>query len=315
MSDQAVYHEGELIAQQRAGATTSAQRSARVIGDRIPTRALAFVEQATMAAVGSRDDNGNVWATLLLGEPGFLRADDPRHLVLDTAVRAAFGDDPLWENLASDPQLGLLLIDLDTRLRLRVNGRAQRSRRGEVHIKVEHAYANCPKYIQRRQWHIAGPVTPEPVRRSLGGEPLDARQRAWIERADTLFVASAHPRHGVDASHRGGRPGFVRMLGATRLRVPDFVGNGMFNTLGNFVSCPRAGLALIDFDHGRMLQLVGTPTILWDADDPGSETGGTARYWELEIDAWRQSGLAFRLASRFIEYSPFIPGRPRAGDQ
>ena len=59
--------------------------------------------------------------------------------------------------------------------------------------------------------------------------------------ADTFFVASAHAERGVDASHRGGLPGFVRVLGDRTLEIPDYPGNSMFNTLGNPAADPRAG--------------------------------------------------------------------------
>jgi predicted pyridoxine 5'-phosphate oxidase superfamily flavin-nucleotide-binding protein len=51
-------------------------------------------------------------------------------------------------------------------------------------------------------------------------------------------------------SHRGGRPGFVRIDGDDTLTVPDFNGNRFFNTLGNLAVHPRAGLLFIDFDNG-----------------------------------------------------------------
>ncbi|XLM22644.1 pyridoxamine 5'-phosphate oxidase family protein, partial [Chromobacterium piscinae] len=57
-------------------------------------------------------------------------------------------------------------------------------------------------------------------------------------------------------SHRGGKPGFVKIDGDT-LTIPDFAGNGYFNTLGNLLRHPRAGLLFIDFSSGDTLQLAG----------------------------------------------------------
>ena len=65
---------------------------------------------------------------------------------------------------------------------------------------------------------------------------LSAAQRARIGAADTFFIASAHPEGGADASHRGGRPGFVRVTGQRSLAFPDYPGNNMFNTLGNLTA-------------------------------------------------------------------------------
>ena len=82
---------------------------------------------------------------------------------------------------------------------------------------------------------------------------------ALVRDADTYFIASSVPpsrlersaAHGVDVSHRGGKPGFVRVDrdadGVDTLTVPDFSGNNMFNTLGNLSVYPRAGLLFVDF--------------------------------------------------------------------
>ena len=59
----------------------------------------------------------------------------------------------------------------------------------------------------------------------------------------------------MDVSHRGGPPGFVQVVDEQRLWLPDYSGNGYFNTLGNLASAPRAGLLWLDFVHGDMLQL------------------------------------------------------------
>ena len=215
--------------------------------------------------------------------------------------------DPLWKNLDNDPRLGILLIELASRRRLRINGNARPSADGDCLIEVERAYANCPKYIQRRRLEITDTATanaPLPYRQ---GRQLNITQHAWIAHADTFFVASAHPGQGVDASHRGGHPGFVKVVNPHRLRNPHFVGNNMFNSLGNFARYPHAGLVFIDFERDRILQLSGRPELLWDEPDEPSETGGTARYWELEVETWRESRLALRLDWHFIDDSPFIP--------
>jgi hypothetical protein len=122
--------------------------------------------------------------------------------------------------------------------------------------------------------------------------------RRIIRTADTFFIASAHPEaptagaatHGVDVSHRGGKPGFVRLDDADdRLTVPDYVGNFFFNTLGNLLLNPRAGLLFIDFDSGDLLYLAVETEIIWDGP-------------ELEADDRAQRLLRMRvLAARQVE--------------
>jgi hypothetical protein len=106
-------------------------------------------------------------------------------------------------------------------------------------------------------------------------EGLDAGARELIGRADTFFIATAHPQAalvgaaatpacGVDVSHRGGPPGFVRLEGECMLAVPDFVGNSFFNTLGNLQLEPRCGLLFIDFARGDLLYLAARASLQWD---------------------------------------------------
>jgi len=70
-----------------------------------------------------------------------------------------------------------------------------------------------------------------------------------------MFVASRHPSRGADASHRGGEPGFIEVRDERTCASPSIAGNGLYNTLGNLVVSSQAGLAIVDFDVGRVLQL------------------------------------------------------------
>ena len=81
----------------------------------------------------------------------------------------------------------------------------------------------------------------------------------------------------------------------------------MFNTLGNFVANPRAGLLFIDFDANRTLQLIGTPEVRWDLDESNDRTGGTRRYWDFTVERWLERELAHRVEWELLDYSPFNP--------
>ncbi|MCW8905559.1 pyridoxamine 5'-phosphate oxidase family protein [Sedimenticola sp.] len=301
------YHEGELAVQQRVSEIEMARLNSGAIDHTILAGALRFIEQQPMVVIGSIDPEGAVWASTLLGNPGFLRALDNQTLELDLSQPRSAKDDPLWSNLNKNQNVGLLLIELGSRRRIRINGRVRTVSDTHTVIDVERAYPNCPKYIQRRDWKTLPPDAQSNTTPSTRGKTLNHAQKSLIAGADTLFVASAHPEHGVDASHRGGHPGFVQLINDRQLRIPDFAGNSMFNTLGNFVSYPHAGVVFIDFERGRLLQLTGRPKILWDLDDPQGETGGTRRYWQFDIEGWLESALPFRLSWELLDYSPFIP--------
>jgi hypothetical protein len=148
---------------------------------------------------------------------------------------------------------------------------------GRVFLTLQQAYGNCPKYIRSRlvepvaEGEASGPRAP-----GLRAPRLDARQQAWIARADTLFVASYHPEGGADASHRGGDPGFVSVLGPGSLSFPDYPGNNMFNTLGNIQAEPRVGLLFLDFETGGTLQLTGRAKVEWKPKIGPSSAGDRA---------------------------------------
>ncbi|HEY5601549.1 MAG TPA: pyridoxamine 5'-phosphate oxidase family protein [Gammaproteobacteria bacterium] len=301
------YHEGELAVQQRANEALTAGKNARAISDCIPDGALRFIEQQPMVIVGSVGCDNDVWASCLFGTPGFFRAKDNRTLSLDVSQPRSAAEDPLWQNVKANAAVGLLIIEFLSRRRLRINGCMRPAPDSHYVIDVQAAYANCPKYIQRRHWVLPDSTAPGPDKPSQCGSELEPSQITWIEGADTFFVASVHPRHGADASHRGGMPGFVRALDSRTLLVPDYSGNNMFNTLGNFVCYPHAGLVFVDFERNRLLQLTGSPDILWDMADPREETGGTQRYWQFTVRAWRESSLPLQLKWEFLDYSRFIP--------
>ena len=81
---------------------------------------------------------------------------------------------------------------------------------------------------------------------------------------------------GVDVSHRGGKPGFVRVgveNGASVLTSPDFVGNFSFNTFGNLALNPRAGMLFVDFSSGDVLSLTGEAEVVWDGPELAAFVG------------------------------------------
>jgi len=312
MSINNIYHEGELEVQKRANESDIARTNGGAIDETIIAGALRFIEQQPMAVISSLDAQGQVWISTLFGNPGFIRALDTRTVEVNLAQQHTAKDDPLWTNLKLNPNVGLLIIELGSRRRFRINGRVKTLTTEGIVIDVERAYPNCPKYIQRRDWKALETNRQNEAVASIQGDVLNETQQALIKNADTLFVGSAHPSHGVDASHRGGHPGFVHIINNQQLRIPDYSGNSMFNTLGNFTSYPYAGLVFIDFDRGRLLQLTGRPEILWDADDPQGETGGTQRYWQFDITLWQESVLPYRMDWEFFDYSPHIPEQRKA---
>jgi len=193
-----LYHEGELAVQQRANETAMARMNGGAVGKTIPAGALRFIEQQPMAVIGSIDPDGRVWASVLFGQPGFVRALDDHSVEIDLSQPRSAKDDPLWSNLGGNSNVGLLVIELGSRRRLRVNGRARKVSDELTIIDVERAYPNCPKYIQRRDWKIPVAEAQRDATPGTQGKELNETQKALIAGADTFFVASAHPDDGID---------------------------------------------------------------------------------------------------------------------
>jgi predicted pyridoxine 5'-phosphate oxidase superfamily flavin-nucleotide-binding protein len=272
------YHPGEIEVQERAGVREGADRIGRSIHSTIPPIAREFLRSQPMVVLGTADADGRPWASLLTGEPGFLRAVDERTVRID--ARPAPSDPATLGGSA-----GLLVIDFGTRRRMRLNGTIEELENGAILVRAREVYSNCPKYIQVRTWERRVQNRPDGIRR---GKALTEKQREWIRAADTFFIATSHPEAGADVSHRGGNPGFVSVVSDGLLAWPDYPGNMMFQTLGNIASNPRAGLLFLDFDSGGTLHLTGAARTVW----------GPERRVELEIDEVLEIGRATPLRFR-----------------
>jgi predicted pyridoxine 5'-phosphate oxidase superfamily flavin-nucleotide-binding protein len=298
MSD-SVWHEGELEVQRRAGVASEAGELQGMVRPGMAPPLAVFLSQRQFAVLGTLDASDRVWASVVVGDIGFIRALDPY------TVEIAGGwatTDPLLENIMHDSHVGMLAIDFNNRRRVRINGTAERSD-GILRIHAEQVYSNCPKYIQAR---IPGELSAVAATTPVVAARLTPDQQEWISRADTFFIASAHPQRGVDASHRGGNPGFIHAESGSHLVIPDYSGNNLFNTLGNIQMNPKAGLLFLDFETGRTLQLTGRATINWDER---ARTGfaGAQRLLEFNIEEVRETQNGAPLRFEFRTYSPFNP--------
>jgi hypothetical protein len=271
----------------------------RILLDFMPDQHRAFYRTLPFLVLAAVDEAGAPWATLLEGTPGFVTSPDPRTLRIEALPGAG---DPVREAVAVGASVGMLGIDLATRRRNRMNGALGGLDSDGFTVTVEQAFGNCPKYIQRRAVSCAGPPATSFAGSSARARTLDPSARAMIAAADTFFVASYvdgdadRGQRSVDVSHRGGKPGFIRIEGEV-LTIPDFSGNLYFNTLGNLVVNPRAGLVFVDFETGDVLQLSGSTEVVFAGDEVASFEGAE-RLWRFKIEqvVRRRGALALRWA-------------------
>ena len=260
------FHPGEQDVQERMGVRDIEDWARKVVRPYMPDEHRAFFSALPYLVAAARDGRGRPWVTLLTGPDGFVTSPDPESLVMETTPIAG---DALEGALTSENDLGLLGIEFANRRRNRVNGRIREADNGNLVFSVDQAFGNCPQYIREREWRR---VEGEPAGLPKRSNRLTPLQSDWIMSADTFFIASGHqgegesPTYGMDASHRGGEPGFVKVVNETRLQFPDYAGNNHFNTIGNLVLDPRAGFLFVDFVTGSLLQLTGRATIDWDSD-------------------------------------------------
>jgi predicted pyridoxine 5'-phosphate oxidase superfamily flavin-nucleotide-binding protein len=300
------FHEGELKIQRLAHQEAIAERTGGIIADRIMSGALPFLAQQSMAVFGSRDPQGRLWASILFGLPGFMNSADGSAVEFDLSRVVVERSDPFWRNIEANPAVGMLAIELATRRRIRINGQIHRPAPNRLHLSVAESFPNCPKYISRQIVKSIEAGVAQSTEFDTGGT-LGPAQQSRLRRTDALFIATAHPTRGVDASHRGGNPGFVEVLDGKTFRIPDYPGNGMFNSFGNLAVDSAAGLAVPDFQHRRNLLLTGNAEIQFNAADPAGATGGTNRFLLFHINEWLEFAQPPAVDSERIDYSPFNP--------
>jgi ferredoxin-NADP reductase/predicted pyridoxine 5'-phosphate oxidase superfamily flavin-nucleotide-binding protein len=299
------FHKGEQKIQSMLGVRDKMERFGRqVIRDFMPDQHQNFYSQLAFVLIGHADHSGWPWASMLFNKPGFICSPNERLLRMNTT---AVSGDPLGESLTDDLRLGVLGIELETRRRNRLSGRVVAHSNGNIDLAIDQAFGNCPQYIQTRKLEILDQKQ-LPIATVKVITQLDVDAVSLVQNCDTFFVASYvtgnnyGANEGVDVSHRGGKPGFIRVDDACTLTIPDYLGNNHFNTLGNFLENPRAGLLFVDFEHGHLLTLTGTVEILWDSPDTEFFTGAQ-RLWTFKIEKGRWLKHALPLRWHFQDYS------------
>src|SRR5213596_2185022 len=135
---------------------------------------------------------------------------------------------------------------------------------------------------------------------------LTDKERAFIERQDMFFLATADAEGRPNCSYKGGDPGFVRVVDERTIAFPVYDGNGMYLTAGNALVNPHVGLLFVDFEQRKRLRLNGIASVA--DDDPL-----LADYPEAQLVVRVQATEVFPNCPRYIhEYrlvsrSRFVP--------
>ncbi|MGF6758014.1 ferredoxin-NADP reductase/predicted pyridoxine 5'-phosphate oxidase superfamily flavin-nucleotide-binding protein [Paraburkholderia sp. GAS42] len=313
-ADVTPFHRAEVAVQQRAGVAEEADKAGRRgIRTYMPEQHRQFFSEQPFMVFGGVDTGGQPWATLRVGRPGFVSSPDPRTLQIKGGTLPG---DPLTGHWQKGALIGGLGLQPQTGRRNRVNGVVSSVDGDTISLVVLQSFGNCAKYIQGR--------TPMFITRDSAVTNTDVEyatefseaDRILLSRADTFFIASANLSSeaglagGVDVSHRGGMPGFIRIDDANTLTTPDFSGNRFFNTLGNLTHDPRAGLLFVDFESGDLLYAAALAEIVWEGPEL-SEFPLAERLVRFRITEVRRSRAALPFRWSAVEYAPqFPPPKP-----
>jgi uncharacterized protein len=122
---------------------------------------------------------------------------------------------------------------------------------------------------------------------------IDAADKAFIERMDMFFLATADAEGRPQCSYKGGDPGFVRVLDEHTVAFPNYDGNGMYLSMGNVLVNRHVGMLFVDFTAKRpsRLRLNGL--------------AGIDEHDEL-VDAWPGAQFVVRVAATQV-----FPNCPR----
>jgi predicted pyridoxine 5'-phosphate oxidase superfamily flavin-nucleotide-binding protein len=138
---------------------------------------------------------------------------------------------------------------------------------------------------------------------------IDDDDRAFVERCDMLFLATADREGRPQCSYKGGEPGFVRVVDEHTVAFPNYDGNGMFLSAGNALENSRVGLLFISFVERKRMRLNGVAEHVHD--DPLLAEFPEAQFlWRVRATEVFPNCPRYIHRYALVERSRFVP---RAG--
>jgi predicted pyridoxine 5'-phosphate oxidase superfamily flavin-nucleotide-binding protein len=121
---------------------------------------------------------------------------------------------------------------------------------------------------------------------------VNADLRAFIEAQTSVFLATANGEGQPYIQHRGGPPGFLKVLDERTLGFVDFVGNRQYISLGNLQDNPKAHLFLIDYAQRKRVKIWGEARVVEGDPEltarlmPGNYKARASQAILFKINAW-----------------------------
>ena len=300
-----IFHDGQLAVQKITGEEEIAKSRLPMIQASLHPRSIPFIAHQVLAFPGSEDANGDIWLSLLVGERGFINIPSLQELRFDLSKITSNREDIFFKNIETKPTVGLLFHEAARRARYRAWGVA-RQEEDQLIFDIRMGYPSCPKHIQREVIEV--PENSKVISSEYqNGTTLGKLEKEWIMGAHTFFIATQTKKGDIESSHRGGDPGFIEIQANGLLRVPDYLGNSMFSTLGNIYENPKAALLFVDYKKGETLQLSGMAKLQFDqnSEDDLYKSGKTGRFWTFETKRWIRTIGHHKVNTEFIDFSRF----------
>lgn len=300
-----IFHKGQLAVQKITGEEEVAKMRIPMIRSTLHPRSIPFIEHQVLAFLGTEDSNGALWLSLMVGERGFITIPSEQEIRFNLGQVVSSQDDIFFTNIKTNATVGLLFHEAARRARYRAWGKVS-TIEGHLCFDIRMGYPSCPKHIQSEQIEVL--EKPETLSTQYeNGTTLCELERNWILGAHTFFICTQTKKGDIEASHRGGDPGFIEILENGAIRVPDYLGNSMFSTLGNIYENPKAALLFIDYKKGETLQLSGHAELQFDQSSEKDlyRSGETGRFWIFQTKQWIRTINHHKVNSKFIDFSPY----------
>lgn len=232
-----------------------------------PARYAMRIMSSPLVALGTLDAEGRPWTTIWGGERGFARQIAQDVLGMNSVVDRKWdpvfetlweGNDESGEVVQRERVMSALAIDLETRDRMKLAGKmiagvvvdGEEETRVQMAMLVTESLGNCPKYLNKKAILPHGAEDAELKGWEL---PLCGEALKLLDKADLFFLSSTHG-DSMDTNHRGGPPGFVRVLRNEAEEVALV-----------YPECKSMTPFQVSIDHANMSQIPGT---------------GSTRHWE-----------------------------------
>lgn len=168
------------------------------------------------------------------------------------------------------------------------------------------AFTPTVKALQSRRGSRAGYAKME--RRGSWETRITPELAGFVASQTSVFLATANGAGQPYIQHRGGPPGFLRILDERTIAFADFAGNRQYVTLGNLAENPKAHLFLIDYAARRRVKIWGEARVVED------DAALTASLMPEGYKARPEQAILFTVAAWDTNCPQHIPQRFEAAD-